>query len=86
MCPFSLYPRFRDLDKNQGREERLDEIIELLLLMPQLNRNLMVHLGRFFSLVCSHHEDNKMPAYNVAVLITPNLFYAKELTPKDLQN
>jgi hypothetical protein len=84
VCPFALYPRFRDLSKTQSKEDRFEEIIELLQLMPTLNRNLLIHLARFFSIVCSHSEDNKMPAYNLAVVVTPNLFYSKDLTPKDL--
>lgn len=84
VCPFALYPRFRDMEAGLKAEDRLDAIIEILQLMPVLNRNTLLYLARFFQKISTYSKDNMMPAYNLAVVVTPNLFRSKELTAVDL--
>ena len=86
VCPFSLYPKFRDMDRSESKENKLELILEYLQMMPTLNRSTMLYLVKFFAKVCTFSQYNKMPAYNLAVVLTPNLFRSKDLTPKDLQN
>jgi len=45
-----------------------------------------MYLARFFNEVSQYQSKNLMNPYNLAVIITPNLFRSKELTSKDLLN
>ena len=45
-----------------------------------------MYLARFFTEVATHSAENLMNQYNLAVIITPNLFRSRELTQKDLLN
>lgn len=58
----------------------------LLRELPDLNRSTLLYLGRFFHEVSTHAELNLMNPYNLAVIITPNLFRSPSLTHKDLLN
>jgi len=46
----------------------------------------MLYLARFFKSVVEFSEDNKMNSYNIAVIVTPNIFRVKQITSKDLMN
>jgi RhoGAP domain len=54
--------------------------------MPEVNRATILYLARFFNQVVSFSEFNKMNSYNVAVIITPNIFRSRQITSKDLMN
>jgi hypothetical protein len=58
----------------------------LLRELPKYNCDTLLELARFVKEVSSYQETNKMTEYNLAVIITPNLFRSKELTSKDLLN
>jgi len=58
----------------------------LLRDLPELNRSTLLYLARFFNEVSTHSEKNLMSPYNLAVIITPNLFRSTTLTSKDLLN
>jgi len=64
----------------------LEEIIALLRDLPPLNRSTLVYLSRFFKRVSEFSDQNKMNQYNLAVIISPNLFRCRELTNMDLIN
>ena len=80
ICPFNLYPKFRDMIITDSREDKLNELAEYLMLMPLLNRNTLLFIVRFFRKVAVYEDKNKMTAYNLAVVITPNVFRSKELS------
>lgn len=63
-----------------SREDKLNELAEYLMLMPLLNRNTLLFIVRFFRKVAVYEDKNKMTAYNLAVVITPNVFRSKELS------
>jgi hypothetical protein len=86
ICPFEKYEEFRDLSKLLTPSQKLDQIVALLRDLPELNRNTLLYLARFFWEVQTHSAKNKMTAYNLAVIVTPNLFRSRELTSKDLLN
>jgi hypothetical protein len=86
VCPFEKYPDFRDINKLLSPSQKLDLIVTLLRDLPELNRSTLLYLARFFNKVSSYSAKNLMNAYNVAVIITPNLFRSRELTSKDLLN
>lgn len=54
--------------------------------LPELNRSTLLYLARFFHKVSLNSEKNLMNSYNLAVIITPNLFRSQQLTNKDLLN
>ena len=54
--------------------------------LPELNRSTLIYLARFFHEVSLHNEKNLMNSYNLAVIITPNLFRSQTLTNRDLLN
>ena len=54
--------------------------------LPELNRSTLLYLARFFNKVSTFSATNLMNPYNLAVIITPNLFRSRELTSKDLLN
>lgn len=58
----------------------------LLRDLPDINRSTLLYLARFFNDVSTYQAQNKMTAYNLAVIVTPNLFRSRELTSKDLLN
>ena len=64
----------------------MEEIIALLRDLPPLNRSTLVYLSRFFKRVSEFSDQNKMNQYNLAVIISPNLFRSRELTNMDLIN
>ena len=80
ICPFNLYPKVRDMIITDSREDKLNELAEYLMLMPLLNRNTLLFIVRFFRKVAVYEDKNKMTAYNLAVVITPNVFRSKELS------
>ena len=80
ICPFNLYSKFRDMEKTDSREEKLNELAEYLLMMPLLNRTTLLYIVSFFRKVATYEDQNKMTAYNLAVVITPNIFRSKELS------
>lgn len=86
VCPWEKYAEFRDLSKLLTPSQKLASIVTLLRDLPELNRSTLLYLARFFNMVQSHSEFNKMTAYNLAVIVTPNLFRSRELTSKDLLN
>ena len=45
-----------------------------------------MYLARFFNYVSTFSAKNLMNPYNLAVIVTPNLFRSRELTSKDLLN
>jgi len=61
-------------------------VVTLLRELPELNRSTLIYLARFFHEVSTHSESNLMTTYNLAVIITPNLFRSPSLTHKDLLN
>ena len=67
-------------------EQKLDKIVDLMYGMPELNRATILYLARFFNRIVEFSDHNKMNAYNVAVIITPNIFRVKQITSKDLMN
>ena len=86
VCPFDNYTSFRDLPKNLTPQQKLEQIVTLLRDLPELNRCTLLYLARFFHEVSTHSEANLMNPYNLAVIITPNLFRSTSLTSKDLLN
>jgi len=60
--------------------------VRLLRDLPELNRTTLLYLARFFHEVSTHSTENLMNPYNLAVIITPNLFRSPSLTSKDLLN
>jgi hypothetical protein len=86
VCPFEKYPEFRDLPKLMSPQKKLESIVTLLRDLPDINRVTLLYLARFFNEVSTYQDKNKMTAYNLAVIITPNLFRSRELTSKDLLN
>ena len=66
--------------------QKLEEIIALLRDLPALNRSTMIYLARFFKRVSEFSDQNKMNQYNLAVIVSPNLFRSKELSNIDLIN
>lgn len=64
----------------------MEEIIALLRDLPVLNRSTLLYLSRFFNRVSEFADKNKMNQYNLAVIISPNLFRSKELSNMDLIN
>lgn len=86
VCPFDKYPDFRDLSKHLSPQQKLDNIVTLLRDLPPLNRTTLLYLARFFHKVSTFAAVNLMSPYNLAVIITPNLFRSRELTSKDLLN
>ena len=57
-----------------------------MYVMPELNRATILYLARFLNHVVSFSADNKMNTYNIAVIVTPNIFRVKQITSKDLMN
>jgi hypothetical protein len=86
LCPYDKYEQFRDIPKGFSREQKLEKIIDLLRSMPEINRDTILYLGRFFDKIVSKSEFNKMNAYNVAVIISASVFRTKYITSKDLMN
>lgn len=86
VVPFENYPAFRDLPKSLKPEDKVEYIVRELRSLPELNRSTLLYLARFFTEVATHSVDNLMNQYNLAVIITPNLFRSRELTQKDLLN
>ena len=86
VCPFEKYPEFRDLPKLMSPQKKLESVVVLLRDLPDINRVTLLYLARFFNKVSTYQDKNKMTAYNLAVIITPNLFRSRELTSKDLLN
>jgi hypothetical protein len=86
VCPFSQYERFRDISKTLTQEQKLAKIIDLLQGLEELNRSTLIYLARFFKKVSEHEAKNKMGMYNLAIIITPNLFKSNKLTGMDLMN
>ena len=52
--------------------------------LPPINRSTLIYLARFYHEVSTYSEDNLMTTYNLAVIITPNLFRSEKLEPTDL--
>jgi hypothetical protein len=86
ICPFNKYTSFRDIQKNSQPGQKLEEIIALLRDLPPLNRSTLIYLSRFFKRVSEFSDKNKMNQYNLAVIISPNLFRSRELSNMDLIN
>jgi hypothetical protein len=64
----------------------LEEVIALVRDLPALNRSTLIYLSRFFKRVNEFADKNKMNQYNLAVIVSPNLFRSKELSNMDLIN
>jgi hypothetical protein len=77
LCPPDKYEQFRDIPKGLSPEQKLEKIVDLMYGMPELNRTSILYLARFFNKVVEFSEYNKMNAYNVSVIITPNIFRVK---------
>lgn len=54
--------------------------------LEELNRSTLIFLARFFKRVSEREAKNKMGMYNLAIIITPNLFKSNKLTGMDLMN
>jgi len=80
IVPFKDYSKFRDMEMGGSLEEKLNQLADYLMLMPKLNRNTLLFIIRFFRKVATYEEFNKMTAYNLAVVVTPNIFRSKELS------
>lgn len=85
LCPYDKYENFRDIQKDLPEDKKLDVIIDLLFDLPDLNRSTIIYLARFFRDVTTHPE-NLMNTYNIAVIITPNIFRVQTMTVKDMMN
>lgn len=86
VIPFDKYPQFRDLEKTLTPQQRLKRIVMMLRDLPEINRSTLLYVARFFHSVSLHSEQNLMNSYNLAVIITPNLFRSQQLTNRDLLN
>ena len=86
VCTFAKYECFRDIPKSYTPEQKLSEVVFLLRNLPELNRSTLIFLARFFMRLSQNESKNKMSMYNLAVIITPNLFRCAELSSKDLMN
>lgn len=77
ICPYNKYTSFRDIQKNTQPGQKLEEIIALVRDLPVLNRSTLIYLARFFKRVSEFSDQNKMNQYNLAVIVSPNLFRSK---------
>lgn len=66
--------------------QKLEEIISLMRDLPAINRNTLIYLARFFNRVSTFSSKNLMNQYNLAVILSPNLFRSREITNLDLIN
>jgi hypothetical protein len=83
LCTFALYSRFRELSETPV-DKRAPKLKEICVHLPTINRNVFVHIIKFFLKVTKQSEHNKMNLHNLATVITPNLFRPFELTANDL--
>ncbi|XP_050311674.1 ralA-binding protein 1-like isoform X2 [Anthonomus grandis grandis] len=72
LVPHDVVPWF--LAAAQLSDHSADAVCLCALLLPLRNVYLLVYLMQFFSEVTAHERENKMNAYNLAVVAAPNLF------------
>lgn len=77
LCPNDKYENFRDIPKTFTPEQKLEKIVDLMFGLPELNRHTLLYLARFFNRIVSYQEFNKMNSYNIAVILSPNIFRVK---------
>lgn len=70
ICNFSIYPKFRDIKDSSN----IDQIVDLLQEMEISDRDLLMYIVGSLNKVQKRQGVNKMTTYNLAVILSPNLF------------
>ena len=83
LCTYKLYIEFRDVNMLE-QEMRLQRVVDIFSKMHYLFRASFFFLLDFLMLVIAYEKYNKMNAYNLATVFTPNLFRPFEVTQNDL--
>jgi hypothetical protein len=70
VCNFSIYPKFRDIKDSSN----IDQIVDLLHEMEKEDSDLLMYIVGSLNKVQKRQDVNKMTTYNLAVILSPNLF------------
>jgi hypothetical protein len=65
-------------------KKRVDFVRSVINLMPDLNKNVLYFLLKFFEKVIDHQVNNKMNSYNLAVCFSPCLLKPQNYGIDDL--
>lgn len=81
LIPFSFHELFL---RCSIIERKIEAILLACLLVPTEHLNVLTFLMQFFNEIAVHAKTNKMNSYNLALLISPNIFPLNEkMAPKN---
>jgi len=83
LIPFDLYDRFIKVGHNKG-DDRVDQLKELVQLLPKDNFALLDALCEFLMEVSTYSNENKMTPDNLAIVFAPNLVRPRVETPSSM--
>jgi len=81
LIPFDMYKDFLLLNSIEDQSKMLEEMKNFVSRLPKFHRLTFKRLIQCLSLLVEHEETTKMGASNLAVVINPNVVYARELNP-----
>ena len=88
LVPFSFYPRFLALSKEEEEDTWIEGARELFAAMPKLNTTICCRLFALLKSVGEEEEYNQMGMGNLAKVIFPVVWVENEgeLTPESLKH
>jgi len=87
LLSYELYDKFIDTFEYESVANQVEQMKQLLSMMPTRNLNLLKYLMAFLARVHAHSKTNKMPASHLASLFGPALLiYPRELVQTVIEN
>lgn len=83
LCTFELYSTFVDVqEKGLGDVEWVNQVKQLLGVLPDLNYRIFIRLLPFFHHLTTLSGTNKMNPENLSIVFAPTLFYSRDRSPE----
>lgn len=83
LLTFELYYEIMSVSQINSEQQRKAAILNILNQLPERNYNNLRYLMKFLSLLSENNQRNKMTTSNIAIVMSPNLLWARDEDNQD---
>lgn len=83
LLTFELYHEIMNVSQINNEQQRKAAILNIINQLPARNYDNLRYLMKFLSLLSENNQRNKMSTSNIAIVMSPNLLWAKDEDKQD---
>lgn len=83
LLTFELYNEIMNVSQINNEQQKKTAILHILKQLPEVNYNNLRYLMKFLSLLSENNQRNKMSTSNIAIVMSPNLLWARDEDNQD---